>query len=183
TSPSFSTLENYTTAVNTYDATKFNVSFDFKLEGVYSGKGSSIALLGGTSSSSWLDSKKQILTISMKCGSNAGYFSELAVNGVDVLSTLKESTATYDIGTLNRDSTGWVTLNSTIDFATKKVTFSLSKNNEVVVAEQTVDFVNTDTTVLDRLFMAAGKTYGGVYVDNLVVEAAPTATASSGTNE
>ena len=183
TSPSFSTLENYTTAVNTYDATKFNVSFDFKLEGVYSGKGSSIALLGGTSSSGWLNSNKQILTINMKCGSTAGYFSELAVNGVDVLSTLKESTATYDIGTLNRDSTGWVTLNSTIDFATKKVTFSLSKNNAVVVAEQTVDFVNTDTTVLDRLFMAAGKSYGGVYVDNLVVEAAPTSTVSSGTNE
>lgn len=183
TSPSFSTLENYTTAVNTYDATKFNVSFDFKLEGVYSGKGSSIALLGGTSASSWLNSNKQILTINMKCGSGAGYFSELTVNGVDVLSTLKESTATYDIGTLNRDSTGWVTLNSTIDFATKNVTFSLSKNNAVVVAEQTVDFVNTDTTVLDRLFMAAGKSYGGVYVDNLVVEAAPTAPAVGDVDE
>lgn len=47
----------------------------------------------------------------------------------------------------------------------------MKKGETTVVESTTADFVNQDTTVLDRVFIAAGKYCGGVLMDNLKIEA------------
>ena len=170
TSPSLTAVENYQTAVNTYDVHKFNVSFDFNIEACASGKSSYIALLGGPSASTWLSSDKQILTIAAPATGN-GTFGTITINGNEVSPSIKETITTSDFNSLKRDATGWVTLNATVDFSTKKVTYTLKKGETTVVESTTADFVNPDTTVLDRVFIAAGKYCGGVLMDNLKIEA------------
>ena len=58
-----------------------------------------------------------------------------------------------------------------LHLSTKKVTYTLKKGETTVVEATTADFVNPDTTVLDRVFIAAGKYCGGVLMDNLKIEA------------
>ena len=170
TSPSLTAVENYQTAVNTYDVHKFNVSFDFNIEACAGGKSSYIALLGGPSASTWLSSDKQILTIAAPATGN-GTFGTITINGNEVSPSIKETITTSDFNSLKREATGWVTLNATVDFSTKKVTYTLKKGETTVVESTTADFVNPDTTVLDRVFIAAGKYCGGVLMDNLKIEA------------
>lgn len=170
TSPSLTAVENYQTAVNTYDVHKFNVSFDFNIEACASGKSSNIALLGGSNAGTWLSSDKQILTIAAPATGN-GTFGTITINGNEVLPSIKETITTSDFNSLKREATGWVTLNATVDFSTKKVTYTLKKGETTVVESTTADFVNQDTTVLDRVFIAAGKYCGGVLMDNLKIEA------------
>lgn len=170
TSPSLTAVENYQTAVNTYDVHKFNVSFDFNIEACASGKSSNIALLGGSNAGTWLSSDKQILTIAAPATGN-GTFGTITINGNDVSPSIKETITTSDFNSLKREATGWVTLNATVDFSTKKVTYTLKKGETTVVESTTADFVNKDTTVLDRVFIAAGKYCGGVLMDNLKIEA------------
>ena len=170
TSPSLTAVENYQTAVNTYDVHKFNVSFDFNIEACASGKSSNIALLGGPSAKPWLSSDKQILTIAAPATGN-GTFGTITINGNEVSPSIKETITTSDFNSLKREATGWVTLNATVDFSTKKVTYTLKKGETTVVESTTADFVNQDTTVLDRVFIAAGKYCGGVLMDNLKIEA------------
>ena len=170
TSPSLTAVENYQTAVNTYDVHKFNVSFDFNIESCASGKSSNIALLGGSNAGTWLSSDKQILTIAAPATGN-GTFGTITINGNEVSPSIKETITTSDFNSLKREATGWVTLNATVDFSTKKVTYTLKKGETTVVESTTADFVNQDTTVLDRVFIAAGKYCGGVLMDNLKIEA------------
>ena len=170
TSPSLTAVENYQTAVNTYDVNKFNVSFDFNIEACASGKSSNIALLGGSNAGTWLSSDKQILTIAAPATGN-GTFGTITINGNEVSPSIKETITTSDFNSLKREATGWVTLNATVDFSTKKVTYTLKKGETTVVESTTADFVNQDTTVLDRVFIAAGKYCGGVLMDNLKIEA------------
>ena len=170
TSPSLTAVENYQTAVNTYDVHKFNVSFDFNIEACASGKSSNIALLGGSNAGTWLSSDKQILTIAAPATGN-GTFGAITINGNEVSPSIKETITTSDFNSLKREATGWVTLNATVDFSTKKVTYTLKKGETTVVESTTADFVNQDTTVLDRVFIAAGKYCGGVLMDNLKIEA------------
>lgn len=170
TSPSLTAVENYQTAVNTYDVHKFNVSFDFNIEACASGKSSNIALLGGSNAGTWLSSDKQILTIAAPATGN-GTFGTITINGNEVSPSIKEIITTSDFNSLKREATGWVTLNATVDFSTKKVTYTLKKGETTVVESTTADFVNQDTTVLDRVFIAAGKYCGGVLMDNLKIEA------------
>lgn len=167
TSPSFTALEAYDN-----ETTLIDVSFDFKIDACVNSKSSNIALLGGESSSAWLNSDKQILTISASTIANSGgngYFLDITVNGTSYLDALKE-TGTYEVNSLNRDTTGWVTLNARVNLTNKTVTYSMTKGTTEVAKEVKVSFVNTDTTQLDRIFLAAGKTYGGVYIDNVVVQ-------------
>ena len=170
TSPSLTAVENYQTAVNTYDVHKFNVSFDFNIEACASGKSSNIALLVGSNAGTWLSSDKQILTIAAPATGN-GTFGTITINGNEVSPSIKETITTSDFNSLKREATGWVTLNATVDFSTKKVTYTLKKGETTVVESTTADFVNQDTTVLDRVFIAAGKYCGGVLMDNLKIEA------------
>ena len=148
TSPSLTAVENYQTAVNTYDVHKFNVSFDFNIEACASGKSSNIALLGGSNAGTWLSSDKQILTIAAPATGN-GTFGTITINGNEVSPSIKETITTSDFNSLKREATGWVTLNATVDFSTKKVTYTLKKGETTVVESTTADFVNQDTTVLD----------------------------------
>ena len=98
-------------------------------------------------------------------------FHVITINGNEVSPSIKETITTSDFNSLKREATGWVTLNATVDFSTKKVTYTLKKGETTVVESTTADFVNKDTTVLDRVFIAAGKYCGGVLMDNLKIEA------------
>lgn len=167
-SASISEMENYG------DAKAINVSFDFKMDACTQNKSSNIALLGGKSKSSWLDSNEQIFTITASATSN-GYWGTITANGADIKDALN-TTGTYENNNLNRDTTGWVTLNANIDFDAKKVTYTMTKDSLVVVPESTVDFVNTEVEKLDTLFLGAGKSYGGVYIDNLLITRDDTST-------
>ncbi len=163
TSPSISAMDGYD------NAEIVGVSFDFKMDGCTSGKGSNIALLGGTNANAWLTSTQQIFTISASSNSN-GYWNTITANGADIKDAVYENGTGQDIGGLNRGTTGWVTLNAVINFDTEKVTYSMSKGGNVVVAETTADFVNSGVEKLDRIFIAAGKAYGGVLIDNVTVQ-------------
>ena len=132
-SPSFTSLETYV------DVKAVRVAFDFKIDACTTGKSSNISLLGAKNSSAWLNSSQQILTISAPATGN-GYFGTLTVNGEDVTSAVKETGTGQDIGGLNRDTTGWVSLDAIINFDTEKITYSLTKGANKVVDDTTVAF-------------------------------------------
>ena len=151
------------------------VEFDFKMDACAQNKSSNIALLGSANkaNTNWLDSSTQILTI---CGtaSGNGYWGSITINGEDITSTANVNAGTSNgessgKGGLNRDTTGWLHITAGINFDTQTVDVKLTRvSDDSEVYSGTVNFVAADKVdVLDSIFMAAGKTYGGVFIDNI----------------
>ncbi len=148
-----------------------NVIFetDLKMDGCVQGKSSNFALLGAANKLNWLDSASEILTISATANGN-GYWGTITVNGVDITSAAKVSGESSGKGGLNRDTTGWLKVKAELDFATQTVDVVITRIADgSTVYEAEVPFMDADVTALDAIYLAAGKTYGGVFVDNVAV--------------
>ncbi len=150
------------------------VTFDVKMDACMSGKSSSIALLGAKNTYNWLSSDSEILTITATANGN-GYWGSVTVNGTDITAKANVNNGTANgessgKGGLLRDTTGWLRVTAEIDFENQKVNVvitRISDGSEVFSGE--VAFVDAGVTALDTIYMAAGKVYGGVFVDNVSV--------------
>ncbi len=148
------------------------VAFDLKMDGCYTSKGSSYSLLGAKNTANWLDSSSQILTISAKVGSTAGYWETVTVNGVDITSTaaVRDTGEASGKGNMQRGTTGWLRVEAELDFENQVMDITIKRisNDSVVYENEALPFVN-EVSSLEYIYMAAGKTYGGVFTDNIEI--------------
>ena len=148
-----------------------DVDLKFKMDACTSGKSSGIEFITSdvNVNNGYVSSGTPFFSINASASGN-GYWGSIYAGGTNYLTQLNQASVTYENNTLNRNSTGIVVLNARFNFATKKTTFTLKNlNGTTLVATTTVDFANNDATTLDRIFVHAGKTYGGVTVDDVHV--------------
>lgn len=152
------------------------VEFDLKFDGVYAGKSSSFALLGAANTTNWLDSSSEILTFSAT-STTAGYVDAFTINGTDYTTACSPSTDGSEIttsfgSTLLRGSTGWLHVKATLDFTNSNMDLVVTKvaTGSTVCSVTDLAFMDgTAATSLAYIYAAAGKTYGGTWMDNILV--------------
>ncbi len=153
------------------------VEFDFKMDACVQNKSSNIALLGSANkaNTNWLDSSAQILTICGTANGN-GYWGSITINGEDITAKANVNAGTTNgessgKGGLNRDTTGWLHITAGVNFDTQTVEVTVTRiSDDSEVYSGKVNFVASDKVeALDSIFMAAGKTYGGVFIDNIKI--------------
>ncbi len=152
------------------------VSLDLRMDGCSSGKSSAFALLGMPSHSAYVTGHSRIMTISAKASGN-GYWESIQLNGNNItekanIHTSKDNEESGGKG-LKRDTTGWMHLDAKLDFTGRKVQVKLTrKSDQSVIYEGTVDFIDESTALhaLGSIFISAGRTYGGVFIDNVTVK-------------
>lgn len=144
------------------------VSLDLNIEACAQDKTSNFALLGSKNNSTWLDCANIILQIEARSSGN-GYFGSVKINNQDITETVKISGVQEGHFAMNRDLTGWLHLDATIHFDTQQVDIVLTRiSDSSEVYNGTVDFVS-EATDLKYIFAAAGKTYGGISLANILV--------------
>ena len=160
-SPSF-TFESGTELVD--------VEMKFKMDACTSGKSSGIEFITSDVdiNSGYVKTGTPFFAINASANGN-GYWGTIAVGGTNQTSALNQ-TGTYENNNLNRNTTGIVVLKVRFNFTSKIATYTLSKvDGTPLVASTTVSFANSNASTLDRIFIHAGKTYGGVTVDDVNV--------------
>lgn len=144
-----------------------DIDFKFKMDACTSGKSSGIYITTGKNTLGWLSGVSSVFSIKASASGN-GYWGTITVGGEDKTSLLN-TTGTYECNNLNRNTTGVIQLNLRLNFLLQKATYSLTKaDGTVLVDNKTVDFESEAQTIYG-LFFSAGKTYGGVYIDDLNV--------------
>ena len=144
-----------------------DIDFKFKMDACTSGKSSGIYITTGKNTSGWLNGVSSVFSIKASANGN-GYWGTITVGGED-LTSLLNTTGTYECNELNRNTTGIIQLNLRLNFLLQKATYSLTKvDGTVLVDNKTVDFESEASTIYG-LFFCAGKSYGGTYIDDLNV--------------
>lgn len=151
------------------DVKIIDVELKFKMDACTSGKSSGIEFVTSdvNVNNGYVSSGTPFFAISASANGN-GYWGTLTVGGTSYLAGLN-GTGTYENNSLNRNTTGNVTLNVRFNFTNKTATYSLTKGTTKVAEDVVAAFANTNATTLDRIFIHAGKTYGGVTIDDVKV--------------
>ena len=161
-SPSF-TFESGTDLVD--------VELKFKMDACTNGKSSGIEFITSdvNINNGYVSSGTPFFAINASANGN-GYWSTIKVGGNDYKNELNQTAGTYENNSLNRNTTGIVVLKVRFNFTSKIATFTLSKTDGTPLVESTVvSFANSNATTLDRIFIHAGKSYGGVTIDDVNV--------------
>ncbi len=149
------------------DANIVDIDFKFKMDACTGGKSSGIYITTGKNTLGWLSGVSSVFSIKASASGN-GYWGTITVGGENMTSSLN-TTGTYECNNLNRNTTGVIQLNLRLNFLLQKATYSLTRaDGTVLVDNKTVDFESEASTIYG-LFFSAGKTYGGVYIDDLNV--------------
>ena len=144
-----------------------DIDFKFKMDACTSGKSSGIYITTGKNTAGWLSGVSSVFSIKASASGN-GYWGTITVGGEDMTSLLN-TTGTYECNELNRNTTGVIQLNLRLNFLLQKATYSLTRaDGTVLVDNKAVDFESEASTIYG-LFFCAGKSYGGVYIDDLNV--------------
>ena len=146
-----------------------DVELKFKMDACTSGKSSGIEFVTSdvNVNNGYVSSGTPFFAIGASANGN-GYWGTLTVGGTSYLTELNE-TGTYENNSLNRNTTGIVTLNVRFNFTNKTATYSLTKGTTKVAEDVVAAFANANATTLDRIFLHAGKQYGGVTIDDVKV--------------
>lgn len=146
-----------------------DVELKFKMDACTSGKSSGIEFITSdvNINNGYVSSGTPFFAIGASANGN-GYWGTLTVGGTSYLTGLNE-TGTYENNSLNRNTTGIVTLNVRFNFTNKTATYSLTKGTTKIAENVVVAFANSNAATLDRIFLHAGKTYGGVTIDDVKV--------------
>ena len=152
------------------DISVVDVSMKFKMDACTGGKSSGIEFITSdvTVSNGYVSAGTPFFAIKGSATNNT-YWSSITVGGTDYTSTINTSGNFENNSNNGRNTTGIVTLYVRFNFSSKTATFTLWRAGEVLVSETTVAFANLDATTLDRIFIHAGKTYGGVTIDDVEV--------------
>ncbi|MCI5604917.1 MAG: RICIN domain-containing protein [Clostridia bacterium] len=175
-------------ALNGSNYSNIVVDMDLKLDACMSGKGSTIGLIGEENKANWLSAASQILTIGATASGN-GYWGSITINGVDITSKARVSgnessgaAATSSgviFNSLNRNTTGWLHLTASPDFDSQTVDVTLTRISDgSTVYKGTLDFVGYASS-LERIYLSAGKYYGGTWIDNIQVTGVKSSSASA----
>ena len=144
-----------------------DIDFKFKMDACTGGKSSGIYITTGKNTQGWLSGVSSVFSIKASANGN-GYWGTITVGGED-LTSLLNTTGTYECNVLNRNTTGVIQLNLRLNFLLQKATYSLTRaDGTVLVDNKTVEFESEASTIYG-LFFSAGKSYGGVYIDDLNV--------------
>lgn len=158
-------------SLNISDTVKF--SADIRLDAGTKDKNEAFALIGENNSTTWLSSAKQILSIT--CLDTGNGYGKLQINDADVTYTMKDRTYGSGKGLTDAkyQSTGWLKVEATINFSTKKVNLKLStiETTPATIVDQEYDFKNDAATSLEQIFMQASKSYGSASIDNISITA------------
>ena len=157
--------------INPEEISIVDVELKFKMDACTSGKSSGIEFITSdvNVNSGWVSSGTPFFSINASASGN-GYWGTISVGGTNYTTQLNQSAVTYENNNLNRNSTGIVVLNARFNFTTKETTFTLKNvGGTTLVESTTVAFANLAATTLDRIFIHAGKTYGGVTIDDVNV--------------
>ncbi len=151
------------------EATLVDVEFDFKMDAVVSGKGSGIHVVTGQNTSGWLNQAKSIFSISASANANMSWGSVTA-NGTDIKSSFytTEAGALEDLHSGSRGTTGLVHLSLRINLTNKILSYKMT-SGEKTLEQENVAFANPEATTVDGIFIHAGKSYGGTFIDNIKV--------------
>lgn len=147
-----------------------DVELKFKMDACTSGKSSGIDFITSdvNINNGYVSSGTPFFSINASASGN-GYWGTITVGGNDYKTELN-GTGTFENNSLNRNTTGIVVLNVRFNFTSKTATFTLKRTDETVLVSSTVaSFANASATTLDRIFLHAGKTYGGVTIDDVNV--------------
>ena len=98
-----------------------------------------------------------------------GYYTAITINGVDITEkAIVNGGDTSGLG-LTRDTTGWLHLVAKLNFTAQTVDVKLTRNSDgSVVYEGSLPFVN-EVSSLEYIYLAAGKLYGVVSIDNVSI--------------
>ena len=158
------------------DITLVDVELKFKMDACSSGKSSAIEFIqpsGVTIGNGYISSGNAFFRISASASGN-GYWGTINVGETDYKNVLNTS-GTYENNSLNRNTTGIVVLNARFNFTTKEATFTLKKTDgTTLVSSTTVAFKDITATSLKQIYLHAGKSYGGVTIDDVAVYAVET---------
>lgn len=151
------------------DVKIIDVELKFKMDACTSGKSSGIEFVTSdvNVNNGYVSSGTPFFAIGASANGN-GYWGTLTVGGTSYLAGLN-GTGTYENNSLNRNTTGIVTLNVRFNFTNKTATYSLTKGTTKVAEDVVAAFANANATTLDRIFIHAGKQYGGVTIDDVKV--------------
>ena len=148
-----------------------DVEMKFKMDACAQGKGSGIEFIqptGVTLGNGWIASGTPLFRITGSATGN-GYWG-IAVNGEDKTAELNIASGTYENNNLNRNTTGIVVLNARFNFTSKEATYTMKRtDNTVLISSTTVPFGDENATSLDKIYIHAGKTYGGVTIDDIAI--------------
>ena len=154
-----------------------DVEMKFKIDACTSGKSSGIEFVqpsGVTIGSGYISAGTPFFAITASATGN-GYFGSIQVNGENKTTALNIASGTYENNLLNRNTTGIVVLNARFNFTTKEATYTMKKTDgTTLIASTTVAFRDATATTLDKIFIHAGKSYGGVTIDDVVVSSVET---------
>ncbi len=152
------------------DVKIIDVELKFKMDACTSGKSSGIEFVTSdvNVNNGYVSSGIPFFAIGASANGN-GYWSSITVGGTDYKTTLNEEAVAYENNALNRNSTGIVTLNVRFNFTNKTATYSLTKGTTKVAEDVVAAFANANATTLDRIFIHAGKSFGGVTIDDVKV--------------
>lgn len=147
-------------------------STDIRLDACASGKASAFALLGSHCSKNYLSSNQRILTIS-GAASGKGVWGSLMLNSINITDKANIPSANGSEsggkGGIYGDSTGWLRLSATLNFTLQKASVKLTRISDgSVIYEGMQDFID-NTSSLQEIFIAANKTCGGVFLDNISI--------------
>ena len=150
------------------DANIVDIDFKFKMDACTGGKSSGIYITTGKNTSGWLNGVSSVFSIKASASGN-GYWGTITVGGEDLTSSLNTTGTSECKDFNNRNTTGVIQLNLRLNFLLQKATYSLTRaDGTVLVDNKTVDFESEASTIYG-LFFSAGKSYGGIYIDDLNV--------------
>lgn len=147
-------------------------STDIRLDACASGKASAFALLGSHCSKNYLSSNQRILTIS-GTASGKGVWGTLMLNSTNITDKANVPSANGSEsggkGGVYGDSTGWLRLSATLNFTLQKASIKLTRiSDNSTIYEGMQDFID-NTSSLQEIYIAANKTCGGVFLDNISI--------------
>ncbi len=147
-------------------------STDIRLDACASGKASTFALLGSHCSKNYLSSNQRILTIS-GTASGKGVWGTLMLNSTNITDKANVPSANGSEsggkGGVYGDSTGWLRLSATLNFTLQKASIKLTRiSDNSTIYEGMQDFID-NTSSLQEIYIAANKTCGGVFLDNISI--------------
>lgn len=151
------------------DADILDIELKFKMDGCVSGKSSGLHIVTGKNTSGWLNGVTSVFSITAASTAN-GYWNEIKANDDDIKDAVYLNTSNSHEVSMSgkRGTTGLICLKLRLNFKTQLAAYSMSRIDGTQLIEKTVPF-KSEASSIYGIFFHGGKSYGGVYVDDIKV--------------
>lgn len=153
-----------------------SVNMDFKIDAAKKDSSAYVSLLGSDLQSKSYEDGHSILDIKGEINSlgKNGYFDAFTINGIDIKDKAVITSPSESMGSMGRDSTGWISLNAIMDFETQKTEIILTRKSDgALVYSGKLDFVNPAEN-FKEIYLSSGTANDTsmperTYVDNITI--------------